>query len=73
MSDYGYCGITYPSNLDNKRDLDMWRDNMCIQGFHLFDEVYNTFEHYLFCDGCGLIVHIAGIDQDINKGHNTNE
>lgn len=48
---------TYPQLLYPLRRI--WRAVFCPRGWHLFDEVTTVFGHYLHCDACGLIVHVA--------------
>ena len=58
-----YEGITYDK--DGKFD--------CKQGIHKLDEVWSFDEHYLVCDECQLMIHIAKIDKTyMNKKSNQN-
>ena len=43
--------------------LGLWRRVCCQRGWHAFDEVMTLERHYLYCDACGLVVHIWGIDK----------
>jgi hypothetical protein len=62
-----YIGITHPvtdEGLDEKKFntiLQAWRNSNCIQGIHLFDEVWSDENHYLHCDACGMEVHIEKV------------
>ena len=56
-----YRGITYPKRYDNKIKQAKWRKKNCPKEIHLFDEVKGA-GHYLYCDACGLTVHIAGFE-----------
>ena len=63
-----WLGISYPIPEFLQR-LDfiywLWKRIMCKRGYHLFDEVINSDgEHYLVCDACQLILHIAKVDKD---------
>lgn len=61
-----YIGITHPKldeGLDEKKYdiiLQAWKFSNCVQGIHLFDEVWSE-DHYLYCDACGLEVHIEKV------------
>jgi len=67
-----YHGITYPPSLSWVRRI--WKRLMCPRGIHLLDEVLSSactpgrdyerknWSHYLYCDACGLTVHIAEIE-----------
>lgn len=69
-----FGGITYPQVFYRFKRL--WKLFMCHRGIHLFDEVCGTgvkegqdyerrgWSHYLYCDACGLTVHIAEIEHD---------
>lgn len=74
-----YRGITYPEILSYDWTLAIWRRFFCKHDIHLFDEVFTSDwysddeqekreGHYLDCDACGLIVYIAGIDEQYMKG-----
>lgn len=62
-----YVGITHPvlaDGLDDKQYdtiLEAWKNANCVQGVHLFDEVWSNENHYLHCDACGIEVHIEKI------------
>lgn len=62
-----YVGITHPKldeGLDEKQYnviLEAWKFSNCIQGIHLFDEVWSVERHVLHCDACGMEVHISKI------------
>ena len=58
-----YHGITYPEKWNKEKKLKQWRRKRCWKGHHLFDEVVSIGKHYLYCDACGLIVYIAGIEE----------
>ena len=50
-------GITYlkpgePEWSDEK--FAEWKKNECSKGNHLWDEVWSTDRHYLFCDACEI-------------------
>jgi len=53
-----YRGITYPKFLRGKIVHWLWKRFMCGRNRHLFDEVWSLDDHYLYCDACGLEVHI---------------
>lgn len=57
-------GITYPEVLQNDESLKVWKRQNCKRGMHLFDEYSSSGEHKLYCDACGLTVHIAGIETE---------
>ncbi len=38
--------------------LNLWKKYLCPIGFHAFDEVQSSENHYLFCDGCNLSIAI---------------
>ena len=67
-----YHGITWVGKEQLEEDCDellhikLWKDSdKCSNGQHLFDEVWNSEdEHFLYCDACGLEVHI----KEIKKG-----
>ncbi len=71
-----YTGITYPKILANKLAQKLWKWFMCKDGKHLFDEVLSYWgepsdpQHYLYCDACGLDVHISSItsESDMTTG-----
>lgn len=54
--------ITYDSTLDTPQSLLRWKEEECPKGCHLFDEMKSANEHFLHCDACGLVVHIAHIE-----------
>lgn len=43
------------------RLLPLWRKVFCVRNVHAFDEVAGG-GHYLVCDACQLVVHIAAVD-----------
>jgi len=55
-----YRGITYFKFLDNKFFHSLFKKYFCKKNIHLFDETESS-DHYLYCDACGLEVHIAKI------------
>jgi hypothetical protein len=57
-----YYGITHKKKSIKK--LKKWQKKRCPQNKHLFDEVKSS-EHYLVCDACGLVVHIADIETEV--------
>jgi len=59
-----YRGITYPKILQHKIILKLWKKFMCSHEKHLLDEVSSLEEHYLYCDVCGLEIHIERITKD---------
>lgn len=61
--DNNYHRITYPDFLSDwdSDSFDFWKNNFCLKGYHLFDEVKSDISHYLHCDACGLEVHISKI------------
>lgn len=60
-----YVGITYPRFLGwrvwTKYICRWWKRFLCSRNIHLFDEVWSH-AHYLNCDACDLMVHIALIE-----------
>lgn len=46
--------------------LPFWRRRRCPKGAHCWDEVWGGSEpgnrHYLVCDACQLMVHVASIE-----------
>ena len=65
-----YWGITHSKCLSNKYILILWKKFMCSKNKHLFDEVWSVEDsidnatHYLYCDACGLSVHISKIERE---------
>ena len=56
-----YIWITHPLHevlLKNDVFIESWKYTNCVNGIHVFDEVYSDESHYLHCDICGLEVHI---------------
>lgn len=53
-----YEGITH---VVPYRLLPLWRKFLCVRNVHAFDEVAGG-GHYLVCDACQLVVHIAAVD-----------
>ena len=53
-----YEGITH---VVPYRLLPLWRKVFCVRNVHAFDEVAGG-GHYLVCDACQLVVHIAAVD-----------
>ena len=53
-----YIGYTYfiPALF-----LPLWRKVFCCRHWHLWDEILSD-EHYLYCDACGLTLHIGDIE-----------
>lgn len=51
-----YHGITYKKS---------WKPN-CKKGQHILDEVESIDDHYLYCDACGLMIHIKKIEKEKN-------
>ena len=62
-----YYGLTH--FLGNSRILLwLWEKIYCPHGIHAFDEVWSPAHgegksNYLFCDPCGLIVYISGVNE----------
>lgn len=59
-----YVGITHPLSddiIDNETFIEAWKKTNCIIGIHAFDEVWSLEDHYLYCDICGMEVHISKI------------
>jgi hypothetical protein len=51
-----YLGISYLKDGEpdwSQEQLDAWKDQECIKGNHLWDEVLSVDRHYLYCDACG--------------------
>ena len=51
---YSYC---FPQFL-----LPLWKLIFCKRGWHAWDEVYSSVDHYLYCDACAEYIHIVGKD-----------
>ena len=58
-----YRGITYFRLLDNRIAQWLWKLLFCRGEWHLFDEVLSG-KHYLYCDACGLYVHIDRFEEE---------
>jgi len=58
MTKIKWRNVTYPKILQNKLCWFLWHKYLCNKGFHLFDEVSNGSEHYLYCDACDKVVQI---------------
>ena len=58
-----YRGITYFPVLDSRFVQWIWKRLFCRREWHLFDEVLG-FEHYLYCDACGLMVGISKFEEE---------
>ncbi len=62
----GYRGLSYPGILLRWAwQVFIWRRFFCQREIHLFDEVWSgggDAPHYLSCDACELVVHIAGFE-----------
>jgi hypothetical protein len=62
-----YLGITHPIKKEQWGEKEQnllfgaWKITNCIQGVHLWDEVWSVDDHYLHCDACGIEVHIEKI------------
>jgi len=60
-----YVGLTYPHFLVykpwRKTVYYLWKKFLCPRHIHLFDECLSG-EHYLVCDACEIMVHIAHIE-----------
>jgi hypothetical protein len=56
-----YVGLTHDVRMGS---LKKWRREKCPDNVHCFDEVggIGPDEHYLSCDACGLMVHIAAVE-----------
>lgn len=78
-----YVGITHPiKEIEDKESQELilaaWKMTNCINGIHLFDECLSIDNHYLYCDACGIEVHIKkivipdGKDNIIEKIKNEN-
>lgn len=57
-----YHHISYPKIYDFALYRWFRRKTYCRIGYHLLDEVLSK-DHYLFCDACGLKVHIDRIEE----------
>lgn len=58
-----YIGISYPNRpRRTAKDYSNWAKKHCPKHEHLFDEYWDGQEHYLICDACGFVVHIAGFE-----------
>lgn len=60
-----WLDVTYPYILQNKVSQWLWKHVFCPIGFHLFDEVQSTTDHYLYCDACDFEVHISKNNQPL--------
>lgn len=56
-----YVGITHDKIPKMESFNDSWKMLNCSKGCHLFDEVWSIDDHYLYCDVCGMEVHIKEI------------
>lgn len=61
-----WLGVTYPKILQNKFVWRAWKFIFCPMGFHLFDELQSVDDHYLSCDSCDFVVHIAQDNEPLN-------
>jgi len=61
-----WLGVTYPKILQNKFVWWAWKFVFCPMGFHLFDELQSVDDHYLSCDSCDFVVHIAQDNEPLN-------
>jgi len=52
--------VTYPKIFQNRFTWAVWRKMFCVNGFHLFDEVWSAADHYLYCDACDLSIDVKG-------------
>lgn len=59
-----YHGITHKEM--NDKQLHKHKLYKCPEGLHVFDEVLSDTDHYLYCDACGLTIHIAKVTIDGN-------
>lgn len=69
-----YHGFSHPRFLGWLGVRWAWKKLLCPRGMHLWDEMLGTgmiggedyerpgWEHCLYCDACGAIVHIVGVD-----------
>jgi hypothetical protein len=58
MSDY--LQYTYPRWLQNYLCWWLWEKFGCRYGWHIMlDEVKSDSSHYLHCDACGKVIHLA--------------
>ena len=56
-----YQGITYLKDGERewtREELKRWKENKCLDGDHLFDEVWSVDSHYLYCDACHYCLSI---------------
>jgi hypothetical protein len=62
-----YIGITHPVTGDGLEEkqfnmlLEAWKHSNCIQGIHLWDEVWSNEKHVLHCDACGIEIYIEKV------------
>lgn len=62
-----YIGITHPVMNEGLSDkeydviLQAWKFANCTHGIHLWDESWSSEKHILYCDACGMEVHIEKI------------
>jgi len=59
-----YLNISYPFFLGHKVVLWIWKKCMCKRGHHLLDECLSPPDHYLYCDACGLSIHIDYVETE---------
>lgn len=57
-----YHGITHKEM--NDKQLHKHKQYKCPKGLHVFDEVLSDSDHYLYCDACGLTIHIKNVTMD---------
>lgn len=69
----GWYKITHPLPTEGvlgRFVLRVWKRVACKRGFHLFDEMYSSFDpdfpawggHGLYCDACEMFVPVIGGD-----------
>jgi len=58
-----YRMITHPKFLEMSFIKKLWKRFLCTKEIHMFDECLSL-EHYLYCDACGLSVHIGFIESE---------
>lgn len=53
-----YHGYSYSYLLSNRLVRFIWKKLCCPTGHHLWDEVSDLWDHYLYCDACGKMIAI---------------
>ena len=60
-----YYGITHGKTTDGEVN----RHKGCKEGIHLFDEVSSSWNHYLICDKCGMVITLTSVMKGVIQLH----